>query len=98
MAEFITIIVIILIICMGFYLLDRGIDNESFIMTFVGYILLVCSIIIGVGVYSLLKDNSDDKTNVPQAIDVYRGETTLEITYRDSVPIDTVVVFKQYKL
>ena len=27
-------------------------------------------------------------------IDVYRGNTTLEITYRDSVAIDSVVVFK----
>ena len=32
--------------------------------------------------------------NEPRAIDVYRGKTTLEITYRDSIPIDTVVVFK----
>lgn len=30
----------------------------------------------------------------PQAIDVYRGNTTLEITYRDSVAIDSIVVFK----
>lgn len=27
-------------------------------------------------------------------IDVYRGRTTLEITYRDSVAIDSVVVWK----
>ena len=27
----------------------------------------------------------------PQAIDVYRGKTTLEITYRDSVAVDSVV-------
>lgn len=27
-------------------------------------------------------------------IDVYRGRTTLEITYRDSIPIDSVVVWK----
>lgn len=27
-------------------------------------------------------------------IDVYRGNTTLEITYRDSVAIDSVVVWK----
>ena len=27
-------------------------------------------------------------------IDVYRGKTTLEITYRDSVAIDTTVVYK----
>lgn len=33
------------------------------------------------------------KTN-PQAIDVYRGKTTLEIIYKDSIPIDSVVVFK----
>lgn len=30
----------------------------------------------------------------PTPIDVYRGRTTLEITYRDSIPIDSVVVFK----
>ena len=32
--------------------------------------------------------------NEPTAIDVYRGKTTLEITYRDSVAIDSVVVYK----
>lgn len=31
----------------------------------------------------------------PQAIDVYRGNTTLEITYRDSVAIDSIVVFRK---
>lgn len=30
----------------------------------------------------------------PQAIDVYRGYTTLEITHRDSIPVDSIVVFK----
>lgn len=31
----------------------------------------------------------------PQAIDVYRNRTTLEITYRDSIPVDSIVVWKQ---
>lgn len=31
----------------------------------------------------------------PKAIDVYRGNTTLQITYQDSIPIDSVVVFKE---
>lgn len=31
----------------------------------------------------------------PQAIDVYRGDTSLEITYRDSVAIDSIVVFRK---
>ena len=30
----------------------------------------------------------------PKAIDVYKGNTTLEITYKDSVPIDSIVVWK----
>lgn len=30
----------------------------------------------------------------PEAIDVYMGKTTLEITYKDSIPMDSVVVFK----
>ena len=29
-----------------------------------------------------------------KSIDVYRGKTTLEITYRDSVAVDSVVVYK----
>lgn len=32
-----------------------------------------------------------------EPIDVYRGRTTLEITYRDSVAIDSVVVWKEGK-
>ena len=32
--------------------------------------------------------------NTPTALDVYRDKTTLEITYRDSVPVDTIVVYK----
>lgn len=30
----------------------------------------------------------------PTALDIYRGKTTLEITYRDSVAIDSTVVYK----
>ena len=32
--------------------------------------------------------------NTPKAIDVYRGNTTLKISYVDSVATDSVVVFK----
>lgn len=32
--------------------------------------------------------------NKPKAIDVYRGKTTLEITYKNRVPIDSIVVWK----
>lgn len=35
--------------------------------------------------------------NEPTALDVYRGKTTLEITYRDTIPIDTIVVYKKFR-
>ena len=39
--------------------------------------------------------NKDSEKSVPTALDVYRGNTTLKISYQDSIPIDTVVVFKK---
>jgi hypothetical protein len=30
----------------------------------------------------------------PTAMDVYQGKTTLKVTYKDNVPVDSVVVFK----
>ena len=33
----------------------------------------------------------------PTAMDVYKGKTTLEITYKDGVPVDSIVVFKGNK-
>jgi hypothetical protein len=34
--------------------------------------------------------------NAPQAIDVYRGKTSLEITSVNNIPTDTTVVWKIY--
>ena len=34
-------------------------------------------------------------TEVPSALDVYRGKTVLKITYEDKVPVDTVVIYKK---
>lgn len=50
-------------------------------------------ILYGVGV-SLSERHEINKTRIP-AIEVYRGNTTLEITYRDSIPVDSVVVYKE---
>lgn len=33
----------------------------------------------------------------PTAIDVYRGKTVLEVTYRGKIPINSTVVFKSEK-
>ena len=59
--------------------------NMKFIESLIDWII---GGILGVLIYNLLI--SDE----PEAIDVYQGKTTLEITYRDSIPVDSVVVFK----
>lgn len=37
----------------------------------------------------------DENKNIPTALDVYQSKTTLEIIYRDSIPVDSIVVFKE---
>lgn len=56
---------------------------------FAGFITgVVFSFAVTICTIALIKDST------PKPIDVYRGNTTLQITYRDSIPIDSVVVFK----
>ena len=43
------------------------------------------------GITFILFWNND----VPTSMDVYQGKTTLEVTYRNGVPVDSVVVFKE---
>ena len=38
--------------------------------------------------------SSYESRDTPTAIDVYECKTTLQITYEDSIPVDTVVVYK----
>jgi hypothetical protein len=56
------------------------------------FLVIACVVgmgfVLGVGIYSL------DTIGAPTALDVYRGKTTLEITYRDNVAIDSTVVYK----
>ena len=56
------------------------------------FLLVVLTFIIGAVMGCLWYVGFIDDN--PTAIDVYRGKTTLEITYRDSVAIDSTVVYK----
>jgi hypothetical protein len=49
-------------------------------------------ILIGIGSAMIFSSFHDGE---PSAMDVYQGKTTLEITYKDGVPVDSVVVFKK---
>ncbi len=48
-----------------------------------------------VGVIGFIIIQSFTTRDTPRAIDVYRNKTTLEITYRDGIPVDSAVVFKK---
>ena len=74
------LIIGLLLITVGSVLI-LAISKERMGIAFIGIIVFTF------GIECLVHSN-------PQAIDVYRGRTTLEITYKDSIPIDSVVVFK----
>lgn len=63
-------------------------DNDVF-----GIVWLSGCIFFVLGVVITLCWAIDGEIN-PTAMDVYQGKTTLEITYKDRVAIDSVVVFK----
>jgi hypothetical protein len=56
-----------------------------------GLIAFVAAIVMAFNVASIIER---EQSEIPTALDVYRGKTTLEITYRDSVAVDSVVVYK----
>ena len=51
-------------------------------------------LVVLVAVVSFILTQYDTLTE-PRAIDVYRGQTTLEINYENNVPQDTIVVWKK---
>ena len=57
--------------------------------------ILILGTLAAICIYVALTDaGCPHSKNTPTALDVYRGKTTLEITYRDSVAVDSVVVYK----
>lgn len=56
---------------------------------------IFCMFILGVLLQATI--SSSLISNDPKPIDVYRGKTTLKITYVDSIPQDTLVIWKEYK-
>lgn len=55
-----------------------------------GPMILLCFLILIIGMFAGFMIGYPRIT----AMDVYQGKTTLEITYRDGVAVDSCVVFK----
>jgi hypothetical protein len=75
----ITLLIIILL-----FIANICVDNEN-LRSLVGTLLIVFS--------SLLENSISEYLTIP-SIEVYRGNTELEITYRGNTPIDSTVVWK----
>lgn len=72
-------------------------DSKSVIVNCLSILCTIGGIFVfGFGVQGCTEkqyvEKYGDLDNLIPAIEVYRGNTTLEITYRDSVAVDTVVV------
>lgn len=80
----ITLVLLLVILIMGVNELSKN-EYDAVGFTLIASIVLAFIVLITT---LCLKDN-------PRAIDVYRGDTTLEITYRDGIPIDSTVVWKE---
>lgn len=77
-----TCIIVSLIIVLKDSISDKATYNDIPIF----FITIILNIIIAFCLIINLRK--------PRAIDVYQGNTTLEITYKDSIPIDSIVVWK----
>lgn len=84
----IVVVLILALMIVGEYIRERfgGSFEDG---AFVGVIIMLLMVI---EVYLLSNIIGKPK---PSAIDVYRGNTKLEITSVNGVPTDTVVVFKE---
>lgn len=65
---------------------ESGVLEDKKFMRIIMITITACSIISMFLMFSHLSK--------PKPIDVYRGNTTLEITYKDNVPVDSVVIWK----
>ena len=81
--------ILLLIVALVFTLISMSILEEKGERSSVIYMPLGTMLCTIIGIAVICYNDS------PKAIDVYRGKTTLEITYRDSIPVDSTVVYKK---
>jgi multisubunit Na+/H+ antiporter MnhC subunit len=79
----IIIIVIAITIGVGLYLVFHY-DMEP---------MEICAVFLLGGIFHMSISESMD-SKYPKPIDVYRGKTTLKISYVDTIPQDTLVIWK----
>lgn len=80
-------LIIILIITILLFVLMLLVADDNAVFVWIGSLSLTVAVLMFTSIL-------ETKIPHPTVLDVYRGKTTLEITYRDSVAIDSTVVYK----
>lgn len=84
----ITIIICILLIATIMVAILALIMNSNRPDALIGLLLGVFLLAL----VGIMKEETDPSI---KPIDVYKNKTTLEITYRDSIPVDTTVIWRE---
>ena len=82
----IALLMIIMIAVSSLFFIESDPLEDKEFMRIIMITVTVCSVIAMFLMFAHLSK--------PKPIDVYRGNTALEITYKDSVPVDSVVIWK----
>ena len=82
-AIFTFISVLVLVLSLGVFGRDGASESDNIIIMGLSFMLAFIVMILLI-IYM----------QRPEAIDVYKGNTTLEITYKNGIPIDSTVVWK----
>ena len=80
-------ILILALIILGECISNRC-DGSFYVGVFMGIVITILFVMEICLVHEIIEKPK------PTAIDVYQGKTTLEITYKDGVPVDSIVVWK----
>ena len=80
-------ILILALIILGEHISERC-DGSFYVGVFMGIVIIILFVMEICLVHEIIEKPK------PSALDVYQNKTTLEITYKDGVPVDSVVVWK----
>ena len=80
-------ILILALIILGEHISNRC-DGSFYVGIFMGIVITILFVMEICLVHEIIEKPK------PSALDVYQNKTTLEITYKDGVPVDSVVVWK----
>ena len=80
-------ILILALIILGEHISDRC-DGSFYVGLFMGIVITILFVMEICLVHEIIEKPK------PSAMDVYQGKTTLEVTYKNGVPVDSIVVWK----